>query len=173
MNINMYNNYIQKFNITCHCFHPTEDCIAIGDRVGKITLYRNLLSKSLIPSVYHWHANRVNSISFSPDGLLMFSGGIEGVLVIWQLTNGTKTYLPRLGSSLQKIVASNDQVLICLGDNSLKLYNIVNLTGVWNIKGFSLSQDNISKIPNMLKAGFIGCNGIIIYNNRFIINSTI
>lgn len=103
----------------------------------------------------------------------MFSGGIEGVLVIWQLTNGTKTYLPRLGSSLQKIVASNDQVLICLGDNSLKLYNIVNLTGVWNIKGFSLSQDNISKIPNMLKAGFIGCNGIIIYNNRFIINSTI
>lgn len=76
----------------------------------------------------HWHAEPVCCMAFSPDDAYLLSGvsgitgvadlpwscwslavsnvrtlaaagGHEGVLVIWDLSNGKRTYLPRLGKS--------------------------------------------------------------------------
>lgn len=93
----------------------------------------------------------------------MLTGGVEGVLVIWQLSTNTKTYLPRLGSTILKLSASNTQIIMCLSDNSVRLFNIINMNLIWNIKGFALSQNVSSNhISSMLSAGFIGCNDLLL-----------
>lgn len=84
----------------------------------------------------HWHAEPVCSMAFSPDDAYLLSGaqalirtealerlgwwlgvntnhprcagGHEGVLVIWDLSNGRRTYLPRLGK-LRACVAERRQ----------------------------------------------------------------
>ena len=38
----------------------------------------------------------------------MVSGGKEGVLVIWQLENQQKNFLPRVGGSIKHLFQSND-----------------------------------------------------------------
>lgn len=93
----------------------------------------------------------------------MVTGGLEGVLVIWQLSTNTKTYLPRLGSTILKLASSNTQIMMCLSDNSVRLLNIINMNLVWNIKGFALSQNVLSNhFSSMLSCGFIGSNELLL-----------
>ncbi|CAM9889062.1 unnamed protein product, partial [Hapterophycus canaliculatus] len=49
----------------------------------------------------HWHAHPVRCMAVAPDGVQLFSGGEEAVLVQWNLSKGTKAFLPRLGAPLQ------------------------------------------------------------------------
>ncbi|KAK2659270.1 hypothetical protein Ddye_005803 [Dipteronia dyeriana] len=109
-------------------FHPIQRIVAAGDSTGRILIWRGfgdktfasgegLLSGKIMlndeekPGVrdnddadscttWHWHSYEVNVLFFSSDGAYLYSGGKEGVLVVWQLDTGKKKFLPRIGSPL-------------------------------------------------------------------------
>ena len=57
-------------------------------------------------TILHWHAHAVTSILSSHDGRFVYSGGDEGVLVLWHVGSGglnKKTFIPRLGAAVADI----------------------------------------------------------------------
>eukprot|EP00191_Tetraselmis_sp_GSL018_P008412 CAMPEP_0177614914 /NCGR_PEP_ID=MMETSP0419_2-20121207/23062_1 /TAXON_ID=582737 /ORGANISM="Tetraselmis sp., Strain GSL018" /LENGTH=760 /DNA_ID=CAMNT_0019112309 /DNA_START=83 /DNA_END=2362 /DNA_ORIENTATION=- len=99
--------------ITCCAVHPSEDCVAAGDSSGRILLWHGIEQamqqqerrESPLTSLttQHWHPSPVGCLCFSQDGHYLLSGGLETVLVIWQLSTGARNYLPRLGGALRSI----------------------------------------------------------------------
>ncbi|CAH2051285.1 unnamed protein product [Thlaspi arvense] len=126
--------------INAFAFHPTERIIAAGDVTGRVLIWRGFGNRKLAaasgdrkrnaramadldnPGVrgdddaescttWHWHSAEVNVLNFSSDGAYLYSGGREGVLVVWQLDTGKKKFLPRIGSPLLYFVWSPDPTL--------------------------------------------------------------
>lgn len=88
-------------------------------------------------TTYHWHPNEVKTLLFSSDGVHLLSGGLEGVLVIWQLETGKRQYLPRLGGPIVSIAASPNAsfyAIACL-DNAVKFVNIGRMEVERSIQG--------------------------------------
>ena len=55
------------------------------------------------------HISAVGCVRFSAEGNFLYSGGREGVLVLWRLdTGGERSYLPRLGGPLKHLAAAPD-----------------------------------------------------------------
>lgn len=52
---------------------------------------------------------------------LCFVGGLEGVIVVWQLDTGKRKYKPRLGSPLLFFVDSPDSSISCVSSFHLVL----------------------------------------------------
>ncbi|KAJ7546518.1 hypothetical protein O6H91_08G042600 [Diphasiastrum complanatum] len=88
-------------------------------------------------TTYHWHAHAIRSLTFTADGTHLLSGGMEAVLVIWQLDSGKREFLPRLGAPLLHIASSPDPSLfaVCCEDNSIKLVNLGSRTVEKSIQG--------------------------------------
>jgi len=129
--------------LTAMAVHPREPCIAVGEKDGNIRFWyclsgeskfdirqavarkskKRSVDASRVSNDMHWHAHQVLSLAFSPDGVYLLSGGYEGVLVIWQLGTGARTFLPRLGAPLRTITVPPDFSHYILGcaDNSLRL----------------------------------------------------
>jgi WD40 repeat protein len=84
----------------------------------------------------HWHAHPVASISLSPDGRFMFSGGDEGVLVVWQLATGIKNFVPRLGEAITFVSSSTVEARLAVttADNSVRIINTASLKTDWEMK---------------------------------------
>ena len=59
--------------------------------------YRIESDKQLPSTRLHWHAHAVASLAFTPSGSQLLSVGEESVLVQWQLANGSREFVPRLG----------------------------------------------------------------------------
>eukprot|EP01027_Heterolobosea_sp_BB2_P019235 GEZU01027017.1.p1 GENE.GEZU01027017.1~~GEZU01027017.1.p1 ORF type:complete len:739 (+),score=128.73 GEZU01027017.1:281-2497(+) len=115
--------FSNKTTFTSLSFNPDSSFIATGDSKGQIKCWYSQADKSERVSIYHWHANPVRSINFTPDGGYMLSGGDEAVLVQWQLAKGKKDFLPRLGASIQAIAVSpctTKYALVC-NDNRIRI----------------------------------------------------
>ena len=99
--------------------------------------------------MFHWHAHGVNSITFTSDGVYMLSGGEEGVLILWQIETRTQQFLPHLGSDIQYICTSPDQLtyILRLKDNSLRVVSAVNLTVKHSINGIQAVNVNQKIYP--------------------------
>lgn len=128
-----FTKYVSPEKLTCLAFHPTEEYFATGDDKGNLRLWYCLNSnaapaafgveKKAQTSTLHWHAHAVSSISFTPNGAYLLSGGAEAVLVIWQLQNGRKEFVPRVGSPISTIAVSHssnkeEEYLLGLSDAS-------------------------------------------------------
>ncbi|KAH9805892.1 transducin/WD40 repeat-like superfamily protein [Citrus sinensis] len=128
--------------LTVLAFHPTQRIVAAGDVTGRILIWRgfgdrtfatndNKMNLNLMnneeerPGVrdnddadlcttWHWHPSEVSVLIFSSDGAYLYSGGKEGVLVVWQLDTGKKKFLPRIGSPLLYFTESPDPSLSSL-----------------------------------------------------------
>lgn len=143
--------------------HPTESCVVVGDKIGKINFWHCLhqcghdeevvLCDNSLPlevkghetamrtSVEHWHAHAVASLAISDDGGYLFSGGEEGVLVQWQLLTHKKDFLPRLMAPINAISLSEDGMLcgICCSDNSVRVFSLTTMKEQWRIRGLALA----------------------------------
>eukprot|EP00250_Pteridium_aquilinum_P010215 c19220_g1_i1 orf=92-2614(+) len=88
-------------------------------------------------STYHWHSDQVNFLKFSLDGAYLFSGGREGVFVMWQLETGKRRFLPRFGSSLLHCAGCSDASIfsVACADNTIKLVNIGTMAVQKSIQG--------------------------------------
>jgi len=137
-------------------FDVTETRVAAGDVTGRILVWENVGDRTFSPigtvgevpigkqlrgprrpgvrgrddasalTTHHWHAHEVKSLVFTIDGMYLLSGGLEGVLVVWQLETGKRNYFPRLGGQVVSIAPSLHPSLFAVAcmDNSIKLLNI-------------------------------------------------
>lgn len=107
--------------------HPEEEMIATGDVTGRIRLWREIFSKEPIKDELHWHHQIVLSLAFSQSGTILYSGGVECVLVKWDVKNKfiDKDFLPRLPGSIKQISvdAKHDTLTLSLDDNSIQIIN--------------------------------------------------
>ncbi|KAK9818780.1 hypothetical protein WJX74_006596 [Apatococcus lobatus] len=147
--------------ITCVAIDPKEQRVATGDESGRINVWHSFATAVVraepgapgtrrepdIPrTTMHWHAHSVGCLTFSPDGVFLLSGGLEAVLVIWQLETGKRNYLPRLGGALTAIEpCSADPALyvICQADNTIRVVNLATMTVTCSIHG-------LRQMPNPL-----------------------
>lgn len=130
-----WTKFVANELLTCLTFHPTEDYFATGDHKGQIRLWY-CLDPTLMRSAsdggerraktttLHWHAHAVSSITFSPNGAYLLSGGEEAVLVIWQLHSGKREFVPRVGAPISSVAVASypsaeEEYLLVLSDASL------------------------------------------------------
>lgn len=128
-------------SITTIAVSQHKGIVAVGHEDGKISILSNIydflriFAKTKVAkptavniAIHHWHAHSVLALAFSGDGRLLFSGGEENVLVVWDLVKSSKSFLPRLGAPVVKLVGFNqpervNQVLVCTVDHTLRLVN--------------------------------------------------
>ncbi|GAV59567.1 WD40 domain-containing protein [Cephalotus follicularis] len=155
-------------NMTVFAFHPTQRIMAAGDVTGRILIWRGFGDRTFAigdaslnerdlkddeerPGVrgdddadscttWHWHPTEVNVLSFSSDGAYLYSGGNEGVLVVWQLDTGKKKFLPRIGSPLLYFTYSPDPSFssISCADNQIHLLITPSMAILKSISGIKL-----------------------------------
>ncbi|KAL0443184.1 UNVERIFIED_CONTAM: U3 small nucleolar RNA-associated protein 17 [Sesamum latifolium] len=96
-------------------------------------------------TTWHWHSSQVNVLFFSSDGAYLYSGGREGVLVVWQLDTGKKKFLPRIGSPLLYFVNSPDPSLssISRADNQIQLLRMPSMEILRSISGIKPSSSHM------------------------------
>ncbi|ORY78917.1 WD40-repeat-containing domain protein [Leucosporidium creatinivorum] len=111
--------------LTTLAFHPSEDYFATGDVRGRIRFWYGALSGSEsegleeekkevgggrpATAVFHWHAHAVSSLSFTPNGAYLLSGGEEAVMVLWQLHTSHQEFVPRLGAPILSLAITGEQ----------------------------------------------------------------
>uniref|UniRef100_A0A6M2EM34 WD repeat-containing protein 75 second beta-propeller domain-containing protein n=1 Tax=Populus davidiana TaxID=266767 RepID=A0A6M2EM34_9ROSI len=175
-------------NMNVLAFHPTQRIVAAGDVTGRILIWRGfgdrtfadgdgLVSRKLTnneeerPGVrgdddadscttWHWHSAEVNVMFFSSDGAYLYSGGKEGVLVVWQLDTGRKKFLPRIGSPLLWFTDSPDPSLssISCADNQIHLLKMPSMEILKSISGIKLPC-SFPEMCNGLQSGIaFDCN---------------
>lgn len=111
-----FTKYVSSDRLTCLAFHPFEEYFATGDEKGVVRLWYCLndnlavnvrgVEKRTQTRPFHWHAHAVSSITFTPNGAYLLSGGEESVLVIWQLHTGKKEFVPRVGAPISTVSVS-------------------------------------------------------------------
>ncbi|XP_071730304.1 uncharacterized protein [Rutidosis leptorrhynchoides] len=154
-------------NLSCLAFHPTDRVVAAGDVTGRILIWRGfgdrtfagenlsnrkrLKNEDVKPGVigegdadscttWHWHSSEVKVLFFSSDGAYLYSGGKEGVLVVWQLDTGKKKFLPRIGTPLLYYMHSPDPSLssISCADNRIHILKMPSMEIIKSISGIKL-----------------------------------
>ncbi|KAI8319329.1 WD40 repeat-like protein [Martensiomyces pterosporus] len=137
--------------VSAIAFHPGEPVLAVGDWRGRIMFWyciddtndsEDTEDRTIVRRPHHWHAHRVNAITFSEAGTMMLSGGEEGVLVFWQLATDTKDFLPRLGSDIMGIAASPDQMYyaVTLRDNTIRIISSLDKSLVSSLQGLKYAE---------------------------------
>ncbi|WCJ37640.1 Transducin/WD40 repeat-like superfamily protein [Euphorbia peplus] len=176
-------------NLTAFAIHPTQRIVAAGDMTGRVLIWRGFGNRTFAvgnelgnrrslkneeerPGVrgdddaescttWHWHPAKVNVLSFSSDGSYLYSGGKEGVLVVWQLDTGNKKFLPRIGSPLLYYTDSPDPSLssISCADNQIHILKMPSMGILKSISGIKLP----CSFPEICKGI---CNGVAFDQNN-------
>lgn len=154
-------------DLTVLAFHPIQRMVAAGDVTGRILIWRGFGNRTFSVSgtetgkkyfededkpgvrgnddadscsTWHWHPAEVIVLSFSFDGTYLYSGGKEGVLVVWQLDTEKRKYLPRIGSPLLYFTDSPDPLLasVSCADNQIHLLKMPSMEILKSISGIKL-----------------------------------
>ncbi|KAL2009279.1 hypothetical protein VTN00DRAFT_7473 [Thermoascus crustaceus] len=143
---------------------PTSADLVLGESGGSILVYHDIVnsltrnedmyegegkSGSVLRRL-HWHRGPVSVVRWSRDGNYLISGGLESVMVLWQLDSGRKQFLPHLSSPICNIVVSPSGNLYALklADNSVIVLSATELQPSATITGLQLPSkvDNIGDL---------------------------
>ncbi|KAK6454904.1 nucleolar protein NAN1 [Scheffersomyces xylosifermentans] len=100
-----------------------DSAIAIGTSAGAIQILFGGLATEKPQRLLKWHIDQVRSLQFTPDNNYLLSGGLEKVLVFWQLETDKTQFLPRLNGTVDKISIDsnkNDYYTLLLNVSSPK-----------------------------------------------------
>ena len=127
--------------------------IVVGGSQGALYLYRSVLldfklkeesttHDALQSTRMHWHRNAVTTVKWSLDGNYLISGGLETVLVLWQLDTGQRQTLPHLGAAIEAISVSHDgaSYAIRLADNSVMVVSTQELQPTTHVPGILMPR---------------------------------
>lgn len=169
---NTYGGWVKTngtLNIRCIAIHPSQPVLAIGEASGSVKIFRafetawwDSREKSkrgsggtkkaldyLRPSVatYTWHARPVSSLAFTLNGAQVLSGGEEGVLVLWQLSNGSRDFISRIGAPISSITCApitadthTPEAAIALVDGRVGIASLVDKRILRNMSGLRLGK---------------------------------
>ncbi|KAF3899240.1 WD repeat containing protein, variant [Trichophyton interdigitale] len=130
--------------------------LAVGQNEGAIIMYSDVLNtlkglenrRMAEPGAsslkLHWHRGPVKTVRWSKDGNYLISGGLETVMVLWQLDTGRKQFLPHLTSTICNIVVSpkGSSYAIKLQDNSAMVLTTSELKPTASISGLQVLEDS-------------------------------
>jgi len=71
-----------------------------------------------------WHVHEVSSLKTQQSYL--YSGGEEGVVVLWHLRENKRDFLPRVGAHIVNIKVIESKVYCILADNTIKSIDLNN-----------------------------------------------
>ena len=76
-------------------------------------------------------------------GNYIISGGMETVIVLWQLDTGKKQFLPHLSAAIESIVVSPSGLsyAIRLANNSVKVLSTTELQPIFSVSGIQISHE--------------------------------
>jgi hypothetical protein len=110
-----------------------------------------------ICTILHWHAHAVNALSLTMDGNTLYSGGEEGVLVVWHNTlssaslGASKSFFPRLGAPISFINNSSHllnaelscgiYVSVTTTDNCIHVIDTSSMKEVWELHTLCIAVD--------------------------------
>ncbi|CAL0325563.1 unnamed protein product [Lupinus luteus] len=178
---------------TVLAFHPTDRIVAAGDTTGRVLIWRGFGTQKFLDSsglvnrrpmndgedkpgvrenddaescsTWHWHSSGVKLLSFSSDGAYLYSGGKEGVLVLWQLDTGKKKFLPRIGSPLLYFIDSPDPSvsLISCADNQIHILKVPSMEIMTSISGIKprLASEKVCESFSSKAAAFDYTSGLV------------
>lgn len=86
-----------------------DSTIAIGTSAGAIQILYGSSITEKPQSLLKWHIDQVRALQFTPDSNYLLSGGMEKVLVFWQLETSKTQFLPRLNGTIEKISLDNNK----------------------------------------------------------------
>ena len=146
--------------ITCISVHPTELCVATGDKSGKICVWRNSHDdpNRFFATQMHWHSLPVRSLSWMnnapSDSRHLFSGGEEGALLKWDTRSAKRIgIVPRFGCTITYISAFSETVVTVNSNNSIKLFSatLEDITTMVGLARRKSETENIKKHPKQLE----------------------
>ncbi|KAL8974220.1 MAG: hypothetical protein Q9197_001533 [Variospora fuerteventurae] len=142
--------------------------IVVGGLRGPLHVYDDLLKRlkrsekvsdiaaELTSRKKHWHRNAVLSAKWSRDGNYIISGGLETVMLIWQLETGSLDTLPHLGAPVEGIVVSpsGSSYAVRLADNSAMILSTSELRPTFSIAGIQTpgeksTSDRLPFVPSI------------------------
>ncbi|EEP81316.1 predicted protein [Uncinocarpus reesii 1704] len=135
--------------------------LVVGSSDGAILIYHDFantllryegqgeLDAGLVARKLHWHRDRVNTVKWSKDGNYLISGGLETVLVLWQLDTGRKQFLPHLTSPICTVVVSpsGTSYAVKLADNSIMVLSTSELRPTTSMSSLQLPSNDDMKNP--------------------------
>lgn len=136
-----------------------------GDGVGSVGKGK-LFESSLSCSALHWHAASVTCLSFASDGAHLLSGGFESVLVIWQLNEDRRSYIPQIGAPLNFILqfpGDFTRVAVGCADNSVRIISLATLTTEVKIVGIrpaALCTQHVTSYPIISTVSTVNSNSV-------------
>jgi WD40 repeat protein len=103
---------------------PNNDKVAVGLSSGRLKLY-NLPDGSLAYNIFA-HGGAVTTVSYSPDGTRLVTGGNDGKVKIWTPTvTPIATGTGHVGKVTQVRVTPDNQYVVSSGiDNTIKIWDI-------------------------------------------------
>ena len=165
--------------ITTLAVSPGENFLAVGDDRGQVLVYNlhqadplwNLSreerrkqagsrTEEIQPSTFHWHSSAVLSLEWgaldetglAPDVHHLYSGGSECTLVIWELPEGKRSYLPRFPAPLLSLKGCHSQreeigmesfLAVGCADNSIVVVNVATKSKVCTVAGLQVPYDRV------------------------------
>lgn len=172
--------------ITSLCCGSSESApqgvVVAGHESGEITVYHDIrayfqrshivvdstskrpLVSSPAATTCHWHAHPVAALTLATDCTHIFSGGEEGVLVMWpvntnvatSVSSSNRSFLPRLGAPISQLSAMVDidsdeeldqngfssngtRVVVTTIDNCVRVVNAASMSVVWVLRLLAIS----------------------------------
>lgn len=75
-------------------------------------------------SILEWHTGPV--LALCSNGRYLYSAGEESVVVLWHVSDLSRDFLPRVGTTIKhlSVKAETNEIICVLSDNSIKIIDL-------------------------------------------------
>ncbi|EPY16976.1 hypothetical protein STCU_10874 [Strigomonas culicis] len=119
---------------------PVENAVAVGGARGEFLYFANVEDNHYFSD--HWHHTPLSGIQFSVDGATVYTGALESILLVWNLTSLTHKKIPiRLGSirCIVPSVTKGSEVLLACENATLAVVDLLQMRVEKSVDGIEWS----------------------------------